>query len=233
MRHWRVEKWFGVPVKMWIFVYLCVAGIFVFSVTYWFNTPRAVDEDPKILENDTTSHIPLVLEKLRANPQIQQELGDLTNAKLTKLPPADRNNFRARYVHEIWADSEKEGHIRIVLVYDTEQSLDGLCRMEVHLDEEIMKIEFDEDGQGVRDLDRLIVIRCPPDLFPLAHWFTQSRREVFAHIPYYIWPLAPLGCLLALARWHYRSPPGLANYVLDQLKSHVIVRRALGSPVHL
>merc|ERR1719474_2356976 len=88
MRHWRVEKWLGVPVKMWIFVYLCVAGMFVFSVTYWFNTPRSVDEDPKVKEDSTTSHIPLVIDKLRANPVLREELGAITNAKLTKLPPA-------------------------------------------------------------------------------------------------------------------------------------------------
>merc|ERR1712244_136996 len=27
MRHWRVEKWLGIPVKMWIFVYLMVGGL--------------------------------------------------------------------------------------------------------------------------------------------------------------------------------------------------------------
>ena len=111
--------------------------------------------------------------------------------------------------------------------------MDGICRFEIHLDHEILKLEFEETADDERDLNRLIVTRCPPDLFPLMHWFTQSKREIFPKIPYYLWPIAPIGCLLAIARWHYRSPPGLANYVLDQLKSHVIVRRALGSPVHL
>lgn len=82
-------------------MYLCIAGLFVFTTTWWFNTPRSVDEDPKVAEGSTTSHIPLVLEKLRSNDRIQEELGNITNAKLTKLPPADRNNFRARFVHEV------------------------------------------------------------------------------------------------------------------------------------
>ena len=101
MRHWRVEKWLGVPVKMWIFVYLMIAGIFVFSVTYWFNTPQSVDNDPAVAAGETTGHIPLVIKKLAANSQIREHLGAITNAKLTKLPPADRNNFRARFVHEV------------------------------------------------------------------------------------------------------------------------------------
>ena len=134
------------------------------------------------------------------------------------------------YFMQLWADSEKEDLIRIVLVYDTEQSLEGIQRLEIHMDHEILRIDFADD---TRDFDTLQVVRCPPDLFPLMHWFTQSRREIFTKIPYYLWPIAPIGCCLALARWHYRTPPGLANYVLDQLKSHVIVRRTLGSPVHL
>ena len=101
MRHWRVEEWLGVPVKMWIFVYLCVAGLFVFGVTYYFNTPRLIEEDPKISENERTAHIQFVVDKLRQNERIKEELGSIENPKLSKLPPADRNNFRARFVHEV------------------------------------------------------------------------------------------------------------------------------------
>ena len=36
-----------------------------------------------------------------------------------------------------------------------------------------------------------------------------------------------------MARWHWRSPPGLTNYLSSTLKEHVMIRRSLGSPIHL
>ena len=101
MRHWRVEEWLGIPVKMWIFIYLCVAGLFIFSVTYYFNTPRLVENSDKIASDEKTAHIQYVIDKLRGNEKIMDHLGSIENVKLSKLPPADRNNFRARFVHEV------------------------------------------------------------------------------------------------------------------------------------
>ena len=91
----------GIPVKMWIFIYLCIAGLFVFSVTYYFNTPRLVESSSTIANEEKTAHIQYVIDKLRANDKIMEHLGSIDNVKLSKLPPADRNNFRARFVHEV------------------------------------------------------------------------------------------------------------------------------------
>ena len=77
------------------------------------------------------------------------------------------------------------------------------------------------------------VVVCPPDLFPLVGWMTETRRDIAAWSFYYVWPVVPILALAAVARWHLRSPPGLANYLQDQLKAHVIIRRSLGSPVHM
>ena len=101
MRHWRVEKWFGIPVKVWIFIYLCIGGLFVVGVSYWMTKPVKVNGNKKILKKRDTKHIPYVLEKLSQNEKINEYLGKITEHKLTMLPPADRSNFRARFVHEV------------------------------------------------------------------------------------------------------------------------------------
>ena len=119
MRHWRVAEWFGIPVKFWIFVYLMFAGLVAFSVTYYFNTPRLIENDEKIANDHKTAHVQFVIDKLRNNEKIKQHLGEITEPKLSKLPPADRNNFRARFVHEVDSLYEISGNcMSVVLVFD-------------------------------------------------------------------------------------------------------------------
>ena len=87
-------------------------------------------------------HSRYVIDKLNECEKIRSMFGYLSNPGVTKLNPADRSNFRTRHLTEIFCQSELKDKIRIILLYSTSKSLDALERIEIHLDSEIVRIDF-------------------------------------------------------------------------------------------
>lgn len=228
MRHWRKETWFGIPVKYYIFGYLLICSFIVFFVHKFVNSPNDLSLK-KFATKEKYKHILYCIEKLNENKKILKVVGIISQPKVSKLTPSDRHTFRSKFVTEVYVETAIYGHIRMLFIYSTEKSMDGLQRIEFQMDDEILRIDINEN----KDFSNLEVVECPPDLMPMMNWFTESRREWFGDNMKYIWPIAPAIALIAVARWHFRAPAGLANYILDESKKHVIVRRSLGNPVHL
>ena len=109
---------------------------------------------------------------------------------------------------------------------DDEEAEEEEAESELNISQELISVP------DIRD-SCIDVTLCPPDLFPLASWFTQSKRETAGTSFQYLWPICPLIAITAMSRWYWRCPPGLTNYLSQQLRDHVMVRRSLGSPVHM
>ncbi|ETO17198.1 hypothetical protein RFI_20132, partial [Reticulomyxa filosa] len=49
-------------------------------------------------------HLQYVVNKLNENKEVTKYIGQLKSVKVSKLTPADRSNYRTRYVTELWAE---------------------------------------------------------------------------------------------------------------------------------
>ena len=229
LRHWRVEVIYGIPMKYWMAMYLVFGSILVFFMVRYLSTPTDINS---IKGTNKYDDIMYIIDKLNNNSDLNDIIGEIKSPKISKLNPADKSNFRSRFVTEIWFHATKlNERLRLIVIFDKDETLQELNRFEIHTDTEIIKIDFNDLDN--KDLNDLNVVLCPPDLFPLMEFFTQSKREIWGYLFRYVWPIAPIIAVIALFRWHYNTPPGLANYILDQLRNNIVIKRALGSPIHL
>ena len=113
-RHWRVETFYGIPVRYLLFGYLISTFAITYTIVYFSNRPWRIDDDAIATQNQLffkryaqkIIHVRYVLDRLNECQKIRDVFGNIEDAGVSKLHPADHANFRAKYVTEVWAKSE-------------------------------------------------------------------------------------------------------------------------------